>query len=55
VKVLVIPAVAVIALIAWWGRKDTPLRKPVARPFVLPIARGTRDGLVVAWRRAGII
>jgi hypothetical protein len=55
VKVLVIPVLAVVALVAWWLRKDTPLREPIALPVIMPVARWTSDGLVVAWRRAGVI
>ena len=54
-KVLVIPAFAVIALIAWWRRRDTPLRKPIVLPTVMPLAKATSDGLVGAWRRAGVM
>ena len=54
-EVLVIPALAVMALIAWWRRRDAPLMEPIARPAVMPLARATSDGLVVAWRRAGVI
>ena len=54
-KVLVIPAFAIVALFAWWRRRDARLGEPVELPVVQPLARAASDRIVIAWRRAGVI
>ena len=55
VKVLVIPAFAILTLLAWRFRRDMRLLEPMPLPVVVPLAPASSDGLVVAWRRAGVI
>ena len=55
VKVLVIPAFAILTLLAWRFRRDSRLMAPMALKVVAPLAAPSSDGLVVAWRRAGVI
>ena len=54
-KVIVIPAFAILALLAWWLRRDTRLLEPMAVPAATALAGATSDRLVVAWRRAGLL
>ena len=54
-KILVIPAFAFLALLALWLRRDTRLVGSLAVPVAAPPSNGNSDGLVVAWRRAGVI
>jgi hypothetical protein len=51
VKTLVLPVLAVVGLIAWWLTKR--LLEP--RSLSLLPASATSDGLVAAWRRAGVL
>ena len=54
-RVLAIPALAIVALLALRRRKEAWLREPGALPVTTPRASMPGDGLVAAWRRAGVL
>ena len=55
VKVLYVPAFAVFALLVWWVRRDSRPLEPRVFPVAPPLPSTERHGIVLDWRRAGVL
>ena len=53
-KVLALPALAILAVVVWRVRRDAEHVKPLTARWVPPLPTGS-DGRVIEWRRQGVL